>query len=79
MTTPPGQGQPKTKTVDGKEGEFIWCAFHQAWGKHHEGTCEAKKKQLSGSKSSKGKSDDKALKINKALATIIKREDDDSD
>jgi hypothetical protein len=42
MVTHPGPWQPITKTINGKEGEFIWCAHHAAWGKHHEDTCKAK-------------------------------------
>jgi hypothetical protein len=84
MTTPPAAGMPHSKTVDGKKGEWEWCPTHKAWGRHKHQVCELQLKGLrsKGLKPPKygGKSnDDKTLKINQALAAIIKQEDDYSD
>ena len=43
--TPPGEGQPKVKTVDGTR--WIWCDHHMAWANHSSNDCRMGKQRVS--------------------------------
>jgi hypothetical protein len=83
MFEPPKQGEPEKKTVDHKI--YNWCPKHEAWGIHAPGDCEGKglnkfagKPNLKNKKPG-NKPDYKTLKLNKALASVIKQEDEEDD
>jgi hypothetical protein len=83
MIEPPKQGEPNTKTVSNKH--YNWCPKHEAWGIHTPAECEGKGinkvggKPRFNNKKSGNKPDYKALKLSKALASVIKQEDEDDD
>jgi chromatin remodeling complex protein RSC6 len=88
MTVPPKEGDPRTKTEDGKV--FHWCTTHKAWGFHKGSDCKgigATRAEIN-----KGKSEDqkkkvsfkndgktRAIKLSKALANIAEEDDDDGE
>ena len=83
MFESPKQGEPEKKTVDHKI--YNWCPKHEAWGIHAPSDCEGKGINKSAGKPNfknkkpGNKPDYKTLKLNKALASVIKQEDDEDD
>ncbi len=80
MTTKPKQGKPTKKMVGDKE--FRWCTKHEAWGRHKPQDCEGKGVKRSDLNTNKAKAADKekkaqALKLSKALLSIVEQDDDD--
>lgn len=83
MFEPPKQGEPSTKTAN--EKQYHWCPKHEAWGIHKPSECEGKgfnrvkKTQFNNNKKPGNKPDYKALKLSKALASVIKQDDEEDD
>ena len=83
MFVAPKQGEPEEKIVDKKD--YHWCTKHEAWGRHLPNKCEGKGLNKPGGKPNFNnrkqgpKPDYKALKLSKALASVIKQEDDEDD
>jgi hypothetical protein len=83
MFLAPKQGEPTAKTVNDKV--YNWCPKHEAWGIHLPADCEGKGINKPGgkpkfdNKKPGRKTDYKALKLSKALATVIKQEDEEDD
>ena len=76
MTTKPKQGEPTKKMVGDKE--FHWCTKHEAWGRHKPQDCEGKGVKRSDLKSANKAADKaQALKLSKALSSIVEQDDDD--
>ena len=79
MTTPPGEGEPTSKMMHGKE--YHWCPKHEAWGRHVPEKCEGKgyrppRKDETPEPPSQAKTS-RTAKLAKAFKAII--DDDDSD
>lgn len=77
MTKPPS-GASKTKTVDGKV--YHWCPNHNAWVRHAPEDCKGvgtKKESSENQSDKKNDPTNKALKISKALATVVENSDDE--
>lgn len=79
MTTKPKAGEPNKVARDGKD--YWWCPKHACWVRHKPEECEGtgiKRSDLKASK--KGKNEqNKALKISRALASIVQDEDEESE
>jgi len=74
---PPKEGDPHTKSNNGVV--WIWCTHHQKWAFHTSDGCDMNKKAIGGGSdkgsttqvNKGGNKNSQALKISKALATIV--------
>jgi hypothetical protein len=74
MTTPPGKDDKLQKTVNDKT--YYWCTNHGKvgqWVRHSPADCKAKQqsKDKKAEQPAKADSDDKKLKLSKALMSIV--------
>jgi hypothetical protein len=78
MMVKPKEGEPKTKTVDGKE--YHWCPNHEAWTRHSPEECKGKGAGASNKppKGKKGKPKPK-LSISRALQAIAEDDGEESE
>ena len=78
MMVKPKEGEPKKKTVDGKE--YHWCPNHEAWTRHSPEECKGKGAGASNKppKGKKGKPKPK-LSMSRALQAIAEDDGEESE
>ena len=77
MKVEPAEGQPETKTVEGKE--WNWCPTHDSWVRHTAASCKGIGFRGGGNSKNEGSNNkDPKLKISKALSAIQGSDDEEA-
>lgn len=79
MLVAPAEGEPQTKTVDGKT--WNWCPTHKAWVRHTAATCKGIGFRASGGGKEQKQTSKEGpkMKISKALEAVDSNLEDDED